>query len=208
MSLAILKFEENQFDVVDRSGQPWLRGMQVASALGYKNPSADIRNLFDRNADEFTEQMTTLVKLSTAGGEQEVRIFSLRGCHLLAMLARTDKAKAFRRWVLDILDGLQREPDLSADLIGLIRDVVNTQNKTLELINSLTSKRRGSNSRPPLAADIAVILKLKSEDIHQAQIARELGLSTAAVSLILSNQYRVNPDGSVNVGVIFKHESN
>ena len=33
-----------------------------------------------------------------------MRVFSLRGAHLLAMFARTPKAKEFRRWVLDILD--------------------------------------------------------------------------------------------------------
>lgn len=37
---------------------------------------------------------------------ERVRIFSLRGCHLLAMFARTPVAKAFRRWVLDVLDAL------------------------------------------------------------------------------------------------------
>lgn len=31
-----------------------------------------------------------------------VRIFSLRGCHLLAMLARTAIAKQFRVWVLKV----------------------------------------------------------------------------------------------------------
>lgn len=35
---------------------------------------------------------------------QETRIFSLRGCHLLAMFARTPVAKEFRRWVLDVLE--------------------------------------------------------------------------------------------------------
>lgn len=34
----------------------------------------------------------------------KVRIFSLRGCHLLAMFARTPVAKAFRRWVLDVIE--------------------------------------------------------------------------------------------------------
>lgn len=36
-------------------------------------------------------------------------IFSLRGCHLVAMFARTPVAKAFRRWVLDVLDKLDAE---------------------------------------------------------------------------------------------------
>lgn len=48
--------------------------------------------------------MTAVVKLPTAGGEQDVRIFSLRGAHLLGMFARTERAVEFRRWVLDILD--------------------------------------------------------------------------------------------------------
>ena len=44
---------------------------------------------------------------ATAGGRQPVRIFSPRGCYLLGMLARTERAKAFRRWVLDVLEGRQ-----------------------------------------------------------------------------------------------------
>ena len=48
--------------------------------------------------------MTAVVTLPTEGGPQETRIFSLRGCHLLAMFARTPVAKAFRRWVLDVIE--------------------------------------------------------------------------------------------------------
>ena len=48
--------------------------------------------------------MTALVEMQTAGGLQKMRIFSLRGAHLIAMFARTKIAKAFRKWVLDILD--------------------------------------------------------------------------------------------------------
>ena len=60
--------------------------------------------LYDRNADEFTDSMTQVIELPTAGGKQQVRVFSLRGCHLLGMLARTKVAKEFRRWVLDVLE--------------------------------------------------------------------------------------------------------
>lgn len=101
---AALTFRDISFDVVAQDGAPWLRGLQIASALGYRNPATDIVNLFDRNADEFTESMTALLKLPTAGGPQEVRIFSLRGAHLLGMLARTERAKEFRAWVLDVLE--------------------------------------------------------------------------------------------------------
>ncbi|MCO5410782.1 Bro-N domain-containing protein [Ralstonia mojiangensis] len=102
---AVLTFENVDFEVVDIHNTPWLRGSQVASALGYKNHRTAIAELYDRNADEFTDEMTHLVELDTAGGRQQVRIFSPRGCYLLGMLARTERAKAFRRWVLDVLEG-------------------------------------------------------------------------------------------------------
>ena len=102
---AVLTFENTEFDVVDIHNVPWLRGLQVASALGYQNPTADAANLYARNADEFTDEMTQVLELPTAGGVQPVRVFSPRGCYLLGMLARTEKAKAFRQWVLDVLEG-------------------------------------------------------------------------------------------------------
>jgi len=42
--------------------------------------------------------------LNGSSRRMKVRVFSLRGAHLIAMFARTPVAKEFRRWVLDILD--------------------------------------------------------------------------------------------------------
>ena len=104
-STAVLVFESTEFDVVDIHNVPWLRGYQVGSALEYSDASAAVAKLYDRNADEFTDEMTQVLDLPTAGGVQPVRIFSPRGAYLLGMLARTEKAKAFRVWVLDVLEG-------------------------------------------------------------------------------------------------------
>lgn len=104
-----LTFNDVQFDVISQNSQPWVRGIQIGYALHYKNPAQAIANLYNAHADEFTPAMTTVVTLPTEGGPQETRIFSLRGCHLLAMFARTPVAKQFRRWVLDVLDRLALE---------------------------------------------------------------------------------------------------
>lgn len=82
----------------------WLTSTDVAKALGYKNTKS-ITNLFNQNADEFSDGMTQVIESVTSGNyRKKVRVFSLRGAHLIAMFARTDVAKEFRRWVLDILD--------------------------------------------------------------------------------------------------------
>ncbi|NHR08338.1 hypothetical protein HA052_24400 [Chromobacterium haemolyticum] len=102
-----LSFQDTQFDVVDHYGQPWLKAADIARALGYKKADA-VTQIYDRNSDEFTSAMCQTLNLSVSQNNgilsRETRIFSLRGAHLLAMFARTAIAKAFRKWVLDILD--------------------------------------------------------------------------------------------------------
>jgi hypothetical protein len=103
MSSLALNFNNVQFDIVDTLGQVWLKATQIGVALGYADDKA-IQRLYSRNSDEFTESMTRVVKLTTVTGGKETRVFSLRGCHLIAMFARTTIAKQFRKWVLDVLD--------------------------------------------------------------------------------------------------------
>ncbi|WP_323883112.1 P22AR C-terminal domain-containing protein [Aeromonas hydrophila] len=102
-----ISFHDTQFTVIPHHGQPWLTATQIAQALGYAREDA-VSRIYTRNADEFTSNMTTTVKLTvvrqTGSVEMENRIFSLRGAHLIAMFSRTALAKEFRRWVLDVLD--------------------------------------------------------------------------------------------------------
>lgn len=98
-----LTFQNISFSYMEMAGQIWLTASEVGQALEYADDKA-IHRIFNRHADEFTPQMTGVVKVTTPGGMQDMRVFSLRGAHLIGMFARTSKAKEFRRWVLDILD--------------------------------------------------------------------------------------------------------
>ena len=87
----------------------WIRSVELARALGYSDESS-VGRIYKRNAEEFTPEMTQVIEISdTVNLTVPTRIFSLRGCHLVAMFARTPVAKAFRRWVLDVLDKLDAE---------------------------------------------------------------------------------------------------
>lgn len=100
-----IRFHDTQFTVIPHHGQPWLTAAQIAQALGYAREDA-VSRIYTRNADEFTPGMTGTVNLTVPGNPMQipVRIFSLRGAHLIAMFSRTALAKEFRRWVLDVLD--------------------------------------------------------------------------------------------------------
>ncbi|WOI08938.1 Bro-N domain-containing protein [Thalassospira lucentensis] len=105
-----IQFQDTELSIIDHDGRVWLTSTDLARALGYAHPNK-VTALYNRVNDEFSEDMTLLLKLSTRGqvAPTRHRIFSPRGCHLIAMFARTDRAKEFRKWVLDVLEGLEHQ---------------------------------------------------------------------------------------------------
>lgn len=103
---AAVEFAEQSLSIIDRDGTPWLAAADLARALGYKRADA-VTRIYERHRDEFTAGMSETVKLTVSGNlRTDTRIFSPRGAHLVAMFAHTERAAAFRRWVLDVLEGL------------------------------------------------------------------------------------------------------
>ncbi|CAI2142092.1 Phage anti-repressor protein [Serratia marcescens] len=103
-----LNFHGINLSPVPQMNDIWLTSADLAKALGYAS-SKSVSTIYSRNSDEFTGSMSMVIKMMTNGinnnlREKSVRVFSLRGCHLIAMFATTDKAKEFRHWVLNILD--------------------------------------------------------------------------------------------------------
>lgn len=114
--------------VTQNDDQIWLTASDLAAALGYKNIRS-LNKVYNSNADEFSDNMTkiievtdSVVSLKTKGLTVKTRIFSLRGCHLLAMFSRTDIAKDFRQWVLDVLDNEVGEPVIQSDALSTVKD--------------------------------------------------------------------------------------
>lgn len=152
----VLVFESTEFDVVDIHQIPWLRGPQIADALAMRDRRG-IHDIYTRNADEFTDDMTQVIDLPTAGGIQPVRIFSPRGCYLLGMLARTEKAKAFRAWVLDVLEGRIAPLDIRPMTVPQRFAAMKMFNSTLTRLQKETSAGM-RNALYPLARQLARML--------------------------------------------------
>ena len=139
-----LTFNNITLHSITRSdNQIWLTSADLAKALGYVDAKS-VNRILSRNKDEFTDNMTQVVEgvnlttsSKTKGLTTTTRIFSLRGCHLLAMFSRTKVAKDFRKWVLDVLDNevgapvIEHEelPSSVKDRNGLIKTVHMTMNR-------------------------------------------------------------------------------
>ena len=106
-----LTFNGITLSPISHQNSPWIRAVELAKALGFKREDQAAK-IYRAHADEFTPDMAQLVEITdNADSAFPVKslIFSLRGCPLVAMFARTPVAKAFRRWVLDVLDKLDAE---------------------------------------------------------------------------------------------------
>lgn len=154
-----LNFEGTAFNVLDHHGKVWLRAADIAEALGYSR-SDKISRIYRRHAREFTPDMTAVVEApdlehtkgvpgdleprsGVAGQNRTTRIFSLRGAHLLGMLARTAKAAAFRVWVLNVLEGVTHAPaDLHARLLAAERDEARSFAQASNAARTLAMRRR------------------------------------------------------------------
>ncbi|MFA9487065.1 MULTISPECIES: Bro-N domain-containing protein [unclassified Moraxella] len=166
-----LTFNQVAFNPINRRDkQIWLTASQLAEALEYSDVRS-VTNIYNRKKDEFTSGMTEVINLVTseksANLQTSTRIFSLRGCHLIAMFARTKVAKEFRQWVLDILDKevgepVQVKPKLTSDDTLPLRNAVSMATGVLRLdystIYKMVHQRFG----------IDEIKELSKEQVEQA----------------------------------------
>ena len=140
MSSLALSFNDVNFTPVQQDNQAWITSRELGQALGYSREDA-VNKIFERNSDEFTGSMTRNVKLTLQGQAREVRVFSLRGCHLIAMFARTKIAKSFRVWVLNVLESNTKQANIAPQITS-IEDLLNAsveQGKTAtEICNQVT----------------------------------------------------------------------
>lgn len=118
---SIFTFNDHQLRAHYIDNQIWFESKDIATALNYSS-SKSVTDLYNKYTNEFKPDMVTVVESTTVTNmPYKIRIFSLRGVHLIAMFARTPVAEEFRKWVLDILD---REVGESPIIIKPNREVL------------------------------------------------------------------------------------
>lgn len=129
-----LSFNDISFHPVKQNDdQIWITSSELAQMLGYKRFDK-VTQIFNRRSDEFTCNMTRVIEnpqIPNLG----MRIFSLRGAHLVGVFARTSVAKEFRKWVLDVLEKevLQQQIDtrvkINAEQQAILKEIVDRRSE-------------------------------------------------------------------------------
>ena len=156
-----LMFQNQPIRLIEKDGKKWASAADIARALGYASPDK-VTRIFDRHKAEFTDSMTILTMVQDLdpqtgcpGQYRTGRVFSLRGAHLIGMFARTNNAQAFRRWVLDILDGYQAAPSLIQEWYEA-RAALDDQNRFASLCGRGLSEHRAK--KPPLSERVTALM--------------------------------------------------
>lgn len=175
-------FDGQAVEVVAVGSERYVSGPQIGMALGFSDPVRAISKLFSRSQGEFDDGMTLVIEMPTAGGRQLVRLYNARGAALIAMKAQTPKGEAFRRWVLDVLEGkadVGSEASPAAEATGLSPTVLN-------YLRELFLGKKGNMQMVRLrAAGLRAFEIAKVQDVSSGfigkklRVAEELGLLLA-----------------------------
>lgn len=82
--------------------EPWVVGIDIAAALGYKNP----RDALYKHVDS---EDKGVAKRDTLGGKQDMTIINESGLYSLILSSKLPSAKRFKRWVTsEVLPALRK----------------------------------------------------------------------------------------------------
>ncbi len=98
-------FENAQFGqvrTVEREGEPWFVGKDVAAALGYQNPR-------DALATHVEDEDKAGVAIHDGSQKRNMTIINESGLYALVLSSKLPTAKAFKRWVTsEVLPAIRR----------------------------------------------------------------------------------------------------
>lgn len=84
--------ESGEIRTIEKNGEPWFVGKDVAAALGYEKPTDAVRKHVD-------VEDRGISKMETPSGAQETTIINESGLYSLVLSSKLPTAKKFKRWI-------------------------------------------------------------------------------------------------------------
>ena len=216
-----LNFNDTDLEVTEHQGQLWLTAEQVGNCLGYAvaNAGQSIINLYNRNADEFTESDTCQIKLISQGQSRTVRMFSATGCNKLGFFANTALAKEFRTWASRVLAGQIVTPEATpgvlrgeqlAQLLSGVEKLLVVIPSMMEVLTQMASamprmleasagNRQKRGVRRMHLEDVNRITALRAKGYTLDELVTETDFSQSQCWSVLQGRYKVLESGRISI---------
>ena len=195
MNNELINFHHEMFGdirAIEKDGEPWFVGKDVAVALGYANTRKAI-------AEHVDDEDKGVTKCDTPGGEQNATIINESGLYSLVISSKLPSAKKFKHWVTaEVLPSIRRHGAYAT--APTIEKIIASPEFGIALLKNLQQEqnmRREAELRvrrlQPLADYTALILACP-ETVSVSQVAQDYGMSAVAFNRILNRagiQYSV-----------------
>jgi len=201
MNNGLINFHHEMFGdirAIEKDGEPWFVGKDVAVALGYSNARDALAKHVDNEDKEIlTSQNATLEKLSIPN--RGLTIINESGLYSLTLSSKLPSAKKFKHWVTaEVLPSIRRHGAYAT--APTIEKIIASPEFGIALLKNLQQEqnmRREAEQRvrklQPLADYTAIILACP-ETVSVSQVAQDYGMSAVAFNRILNRagiQYSV-----------------
>lgn len=91
-NIVAFKYEEQQVRTIEKNGEPWFVGKDVAAILGYSDTADAVKKHVDPEDKGVGE-------MPTPGGKQRIMLINESGLYSLILSSKLPTAKEFKRWV-------------------------------------------------------------------------------------------------------------
>lgn len=158
--------------------EPWFVGRDVATALGYSNPSKTIKDHVDSEDKGVTKRYTL-------GGEQELTIINESGLYSLILSSKLPSAKRFKRWVTsEVLPSIRKnggyiegqetlsDEELMAKALMVAQNTIKNKNKEIERLRpkEIFANAVAASQNSILIGELAKILRQNGVAIGQNRL--------------------------------------
>lgn len=181
-------FENHEFGQIrtmNKDGEPWFVGKDVADALGY-GKGKSLNNAVSRHVDDDDKGVTEMM---TPGGRQNFVIINESGLYSLILSSKLPTAKQFKRWVTsEVLPNIRKtggyiagqenlsDSELMAKALLVAQRTIEERNKQIETMKpkALFADAVSGSDTSILVRDLAKLLKQNGVDIGEKRLYKKL----------------------------------
>ena len=199
MNNGLINFHHEMFGdirAIEKDGEPWFVGKDVAVALGYSNASKAVMVHVDEE-----DKQKVMLKADSQNGNvvTATTLINESGLYSLVLSSKLPSAKKFKHWVTaEVLPSIRRHGAYAT--APTIEKIIASPEFGIALLKNLQQEqnmRREAEERvrklQPLADYTALILACP-ETVSVSQVAQDYGMSAVAFNRILNRagiQYSV-----------------
>ena len=199
MNNELINFHHEMFGdirAIEKDGEPWFVGKDVAEALGYSNASKAVMVHVDEE-----DKQKVMLKADSQNGNvvTATTLINESGLYSLVLSSKLPQAKVFKHWVTaEVLPSIRRHGAYAT--APTIEKIIASPEFGIALLKNLQQEqnmRREAEQRvrklQPLADYTSLILACP-ETVSVSQVAQDYGMSAVAFNRILNRagiQYSV-----------------